>query len=571
MTNTRKNFLFLSILLVIYALGLGLVFFIDRDFGEIQVEIVSIPGQEQISGIIYRPKNASEINPYPAIVLAHGISGSKQILSGIALELARNGFISLTIDLVGHGDSGGVFTGAVDKTLGSLAAVKYLEEQPYVNSALIGLVGHSLGAGATRALAVGHNVFGASVYIAGGLGEMVSDPAYGVLNSTFPRNLLIIIGEEDVLFDIGETQKQLLPVFGNPNVIIPDQVYGSFSNQTARELLTPTTTHLLEPVDPMVVSEIVSWMRRTLGLENLAGATRINYVFREISVIVSLTVFVGLVFPLFSIIQDYFPSLSQNSNKEKYEIIKDWKILTIWGTLSLALLLPIFSFGFLIPFPPLIFGASFSFWFLSIGIVGLFILIVLSRCTSVKIKILTELARTFRPRNIIIGVSIFAFLYLLAYVSEATFLTKLRIFVIPMFNMVTNHNRILAFLECVPFFLVFFFVEGLYLHKLRSSLIYKKNIWYLIVNATKTIGIKVFPYLALLCIDYVPLFLLNIRLLQSLIGFLMEFIVGLVPLFMITVAYSWWFYHKTANLGMAVILNSLLFAWSAAATFPLSA
>ena len=88
MTNTRKNFLFLSILLVIYALGLGLVFFIDRDFGEIQVEIVSIPGQEQISGIIYRPKNASEINPYPAIVLAHGISGSKQMLSGIALELA---------------------------------------------------------------------------------------------------------------------------------------------------------------------------------------------------------------------------------------------------------------------------------------------------------------------------------------------------------------------------------------------------------------------------------------------------------------------------------------------------
>lgn len=52
---------------------------------------------KQISGLLYRPNKATIENPLPAIILAHGISSSKQTLSGIALELARDGFVTLAI------------------------------------------------------------------------------------------------------------------------------------------------------------------------------------------------------------------------------------------------------------------------------------------------------------------------------------------------------------------------------------------------------------------------------------------------------------------------------------------
>ena len=87
----------------------------------------------------------------------------------------------------------------------------------------------------------------------------------------------------------------------------------------------------------------------------------------------------------------------------------------------------------------------------------------------------------------------------------------------------------------------------------------------------KAIGIKAFPYAALLGVNYVPMIWFDARLLPTFMGFIAEFFWGILPQFIIAMTCSWWFYWKTSKVGGGATFNALLIAWSAAATFPFGA
>ena len=75
---------------------------LNTDSGRVKVSLVTVPdGTLQLSAMLYRPADLASGDRRAGVVLAHGISESKEILSGIALELAKQGIVALTIDLVG--------------------------------------------------------------------------------------------------------------------------------------------------------------------------------------------------------------------------------------------------------------------------------------------------------------------------------------------------------------------------------------------------------------------------------------------------------------------------------------
>jgi len=362
---------------LLYSSGILVASAFNTDFGNLDVSIVSIPsGHIKISGLLYGPRLLPDETSLPAIVLVHGISGTKEIMSGIALELARNGFVTITIDLKGHGNSEGSFGYAdEDPTLGALAAVNYLESQPYVDRFSIGLVGHSLGAGVVRATAKAHSNISSVVLIAGGVGEMTIDNAYGDLNSTYPKNLLFAVGEQDVLFNISQLKRDLAPVFDITEEVAVNQLYGDFSNQTARKLITPSTTHLFEPVNPIIINEVISWMKKSLrnGENDLNFSLNRELVYgdRDSALTISSIALISLILSTSFMIFDLFPNISNKRKvKTKYGALSDWKIFIIWGSLGLTLFIPLFSFGSLVSFPPLLFGASFAWWLFGVGIFG---------------------------------------------------------------------------------------------------------------------------------------------------------------------------------------------------------
>ncbi|MCJ7770621.1 alpha/beta hydrolase, partial [Candidatus Bathyarchaeota archaeon] len=95
---------FISILI----LGVSLQLVLDSDFGRLEVRTVQITdGITELSGLLYRSYAASSQNQFPSIIIAHGISESKEMMSNLGLELARRDFVVLCLDLLGHGESGG--------------------------------------------------------------------------------------------------------------------------------------------------------------------------------------------------------------------------------------------------------------------------------------------------------------------------------------------------------------------------------------------------------------------------------------------------------------------------------
>jgi len=576
MVAIRLRYLLILVLVCIFLLGVGIAATLNADFGSLDVKVISIPNQGQrMSGLLYRPHHATAENPLPAVVLAHGISNAKETVSGIALELARRGFVALAIDEVGHGNSEGrIGDSDNDPTLGTLVAVRYLESQSFVDASSIGLVGHSLGAGAILATAVAHGNITASVFIGGGVGGADTDPAYGKVNTTFPKNLLIAIGKYDVLFDIDQLRTGSLPrIFGTSQEIIVGSLYGDFSSQTARKLVTPATTHLFEPLDPAIVSEIVSWMDNAFNSgssnQNRLPERNLIYLYREGAIFASVIAFVGFVFPIPLAILDlpHFAAHKKES-KTKYRVLDEGKALVIWGLLGVVLYLPMLVAGSFVPIPPLVFGSSIAWWLLAVAFFGsLSILFLAPKFSTIKVDLKSVVSEAFDRHGVMISVGMFAFLYLIANLVELLFVVNLRI-VVPLFSDLMPITRVLMFIMFLPFFLVYFFVEGLYLHELHACSVQKPGFRSEALAMSRVIGIKIIPYVAFLCVQYIPMLVLGVQPFPGFLGFLVEFHWALVPLFVISTACSWWFYRNTSTIGMGVTFNSLLFSWIAATLFP---
>ncbi len=548
----------------IYIAGAFAAHQLNTDFGRLKVLRVSIPAEDYaLSGLLYIPPEAHPDNPRPGVVVAHGISNAKETVSGIALELAKRGTVALSLDLAGHGESGGSLS-PDDPSFGVIAAVRFLRSLDYVDTGLVGLVGHSLGAGASRSAASADGGVYAVAFIGGGIGGMSEGPDYGALNSSFPRNLLVAVGRQDILFDLRELGSDLRPVFNASDPIVVGELYGDFSEGDARRLLTPSTIHLAEPLDPAVVSGVAAWMNA--ASDSPSGRelpdSDLIYLYREAALLLVLVVLIGMILPLSKVLMG---PLSLGALRSRHVLrvgrMSDLKVLLVWGGLGLGLYLPFMGLGAAIPFPPLIFGSSMAWWLLGTGLAGLLVLRFFPRSLSpARFSLREAISRSITPGDAALGAALFVFLYTMAYPLDTFLLVDPRI-ITPLFKALTP-RRVLVFPTFIPFYLVYFLAEGLYLHRFRAGR--HGGLWGLL----RAVSLKAAPYLAVLLIQYAPMFLLGVRPLPGFVGFFVEFIWAIVPLFVVSTVVSWWLYGLTSRTGSGALLNALIFAWISAAIFP---
>ncbi|WP_309619987.1 CocE/NonD family hydrolase [Salinibacterium sp.] len=106
---------------------------------------------ESMSALLYKPNSVSADNPAPAIVVAHGWWNNKEMQDANYVELARRGYVVVSIDMYGHGDSD--YLPNADLAVGGTGmydAVKLVADLPYVQQDKIGVSGHSNGARAAN-------------------------------------------------------------------------------------------------------------------------------------------------------------------------------------------------------------------------------------------------------------------------------------------------------------------------------------------------------------------------------------------------------------------------------------
>lgn len=112
---------------------------------------------QRVPALLFTPPGASAAHPAPCLILLHGLGGSKEMMSGMALDAARHGYASLAIDEYGQGERGPLHTPqgeqaeALALTVRQTAVdvrrgIDYLATRPDINTKRVGLAGISLGA-----------------------------------------------------------------------------------------------------------------------------------------------------------------------------------------------------------------------------------------------------------------------------------------------------------------------------------------------------------------------------------------------------------------------------------------
>lgn len=148
----RNSFwlVFSLILMLVSAVGASLV---QTAGGSVEVKDMqweAASGRE-MNALLFKPVAASADDPRPAIVVSHGWWNNREMQTANYVELARRGYVVISIDMYGHGDSDPLPAGeeAVGGT-GMYDTVKLLADLPYVDTERIGVSGHSNGARAAN-------------------------------------------------------------------------------------------------------------------------------------------------------------------------------------------------------------------------------------------------------------------------------------------------------------------------------------------------------------------------------------------------------------------------------------
>jgi predicted acyl esterase len=104
-----------------------------------------------LTSSLYVPDGAPPQGGWPAVLLLHGLGGNRTSLNPIAEQyLAPHGYVALTLDARGHGESGGQSTLVGSRELADYAAaLSWLRLRPGVSDTKVGAMGFSLGGGST--------------------------------------------------------------------------------------------------------------------------------------------------------------------------------------------------------------------------------------------------------------------------------------------------------------------------------------------------------------------------------------------------------------------------------------
>ncbi len=149
--RSAKQLMILALVLcLVSVLGASLV---QSGAGSVKIKDLrwETPSGRLMSAVLFVPPNATPETPAPGIVTSHGWYNNREMQDLNYVEWARRGYVVMTIDMYGHGNSDNVYTDEWEyHGTGMYDAVLLMNDFPYVDSDKIGITGHSNGARAAN-------------------------------------------------------------------------------------------------------------------------------------------------------------------------------------------------------------------------------------------------------------------------------------------------------------------------------------------------------------------------------------------------------------------------------------
>jgi hypothetical protein len=201
--------------------------------------------------------------PAPAVVIAHGFAGSRQLMAPFAVSLAQAGYVAVSFDFQGHGRNQTPLTGDVTTEDGAGASllaelqriIAFARDLP-TSTGQVALLGHSMATDIIIRAAIADPSIDATVAV-----SLYSR----AVTATEPRNLLMIVGEWERFLAEEALKAVDLTVGGNA---VEGMTYGDFTAGSARRaVLADNTEHVSVLYSSESLAEARGWLNLVFDRE----------------------------------------------------------------------------------------------------------------------------------------------------------------------------------------------------------------------------------------------------------------------------------------------------------------
>jgi dienelactone hydrolase len=196
----------------------------------------------------------------PVVLISHGFAGSQQLMESFSYALARNGYLAVSFDYLGHGRSLQPLSGDVMDVQGAtqnllnqtVAVADYARSLPEAGDGFA-ILGHSMASDIIVRFAELDPDVDAAVAIS------LFSPA---VTAESPENFLVLVGNLE-----GRLKSEALRVVG----LVTDDpqagvTYGDFADGSARRAaFPPGVEHVGVLYSPTALRETVTWLNASFG------------------------------------------------------------------------------------------------------------------------------------------------------------------------------------------------------------------------------------------------------------------------------------------------------------------
>lgn len=490
---------------------------------------------------IYRPTDSSKA---PVVVIAHGFSGSRQMMQPFAMTLARNGYTAVSFDFPGHGANPLPLEGKIgeprraEALLEALTAVvDYASELPEYDGRLA-LLGHSMaGDIAVRyadlldddlpdaedpnqpAVVSEDEDVDALVAVSPYLSEELGAPEAGS-------------GLENVLFIYGEWEPEMIHAQGrnavaavngiSPEAVEPDLTYGDFDAGNARRLVVADDVeHIGVLYSGRALQASLDWLNQTFEHDGSGWIDRRG-------------AWLGLYFLGVILLAWPLSRLLPEVSKQPLGAGLDWRRL-LPAALLPALLTPLILRPFPTDFLPIAIADYIALHFALYALLAALALVLIRKPPAHQLR---PASRTSIPAFLIALLAVVGYQLLTIAVPTDHYLAAF----------IPDPHRALIFV-------VMFVATGLW---------FSVDEW-----LTRGAGAFRGGYLLTKVLFIISLMLAVMLNLEALF-FLVIIIPAILILFIIFGLFSSWIYRRTQHPLVAALANALAFAMAISVSFPIA-
>jgi pimeloyl-ACP methyl ester carboxylesterase len=221
---------------------------------------------------LFVPNGVTTGHPAPAVLAVHGYNNSKEYMNNTALELARRGYVVLSMDLDKHGLSGSSKTpSATANAYGAYDGLKYLRNLDIVDPSNVGMIGMSMGGMAIETAGqMAPDDYQSMFFMDSNCSQCDKDKNFAMswgTGSEVPQPFGAINGAQ-VPFT-----PAAMKAYGTDQPVVPGKVYGSIADGTGRVYYDHFGDHPYSTDDPVSIGNAVRWFGMTLkGAQNASLA-----------------------------------------------------------------------------------------------------------------------------------------------------------------------------------------------------------------------------------------------------------------------------------------------------------